>query len=146
MSSLSSGDQIYPFLRIQFKGMRLELLAPICKRERKATNTIFLPEVSLPALDGGVDRVYAEAFLPWLDLVCPLLMQTPYLSLMVLPSRQGGDAPGVDLMASQTDVQFLTIRTLLVSDATWGAIRVTFQNATQARTAGGNIHHLSACA
>ena len=63
MSSLSSGDQIYPFLRIQFKGLRLELLAPICKRERKATNTIFLPEVSLPALDGGVDRLYAEAFL-----------------------------------------------------------------------------------
>ena len=36
MSSLSSGDQIYPcFFRIQFKGVRLESLAPICKREKK---------------------------------------------------------------------------------------------------------------
>ena len=47
--------------------------------------------------------------------------------------------PGVDLMASLTDVQLLTIKTLLVSDAIWGAIRVTFQNASQAKTAEGNI-------
>ena len=33
-------------------------------------------------------------------------------SLPVLPPRRGGDAPGVDLMASQIDVQFLTIKTL----------------------------------
>ena len=32
-------------------------------------------------------------------------------SLPVLPPRHGGDAPGVDLMASQTDVQLLTIKT-----------------------------------
>ena len=32
-------------------------------------------------------------------------------SLPVLPPRRGGDAPGVDLMASQIDVQFLAIKT-----------------------------------
>ena len=68
------------------------------------------------------------------------------MSLLVLPLRGGGDAPGVDLMASQTYAQFLTIKTLLASDATWGTIRVTFQNAFQAKTTGGNIRHLSVCA
>ena len=34
MSSLSPGDQIYVFFRKQFKGVRLELLAPICKKEK----------------------------------------------------------------------------------------------------------------
>ena len=42
-------------------------------------------------------------------------------------------------MASQTSVQYLTIQTLLASDATRAAIRVTFRNASQAKTAGGNI-------
>ena len=69
-----------------------------------------------------------------------------YSSLLVLPPKQGGDAPEVDLMASLTDVQLLTIKTLLASDATRGAIRITFWNAYQAKTAGGNIHHLSDCA
>ena len=110
------------------------------------TSAIFLPEASFPALDGGVDRFYTKAFLPRLDLVCPLLMQATYSPLPVLPPRWGGDAPGVDLMASLTDVQLLTIKTLLASDATWGAIRVTFCNASQAKTAGGNIHYLSAWA
>ena len=62
--------------------MRLELLAPIYKREKKATITIFLLEMSLSALDGGVDRLYTKAFLPWLDLVCPLLTDT----ILVPPS------------------------------------------------------------
>ena len=113
---------------------------------KEATSAIFLLEASLPALDGGVDRLYTKAFLPWFDLVCPLLMQALYLSLPVLTPRWGGGAPGVDLMASQTDIQFLTIKTLLASDATWGAIRVSFWNASQAKTSGGNICHLSACA
>ena len=119
--------------------MRLELLAPICKREKKVTSTIFLPEASLSSLGGGVDRFYTKAFLSWSDLVCPSPTQAIYSSLPVLPPRWGGDAPGVDLMASLTDVQLLTIKTLLASDATWGAIRVTFQNASQAKTVGGNI-------
>lgn len=119
--------------------MRLELSAPIYKREKKATSALFVPEAFLPTLDEGVDRLYTKAFLSWSDLVCPLLTQVTYSALPVLPPRRGGDAPGVDLMASLTDVQLLTINTLLTSDATQGAIRVTFQNASQAKTSGGNI-------
>ena len=63
-------------------------------------------------------------------------MQVTYSSLQVLPQRRGGDAPGIDLMASLTDVQLLIIKTLLASDATWGAIRVTFWNACQAKPLG----------
>ena len=100
-------------------------------------SAIFLPEASFPALDRGVDRLYTEAFLPWLDLVCPLPIQVPDSSLPVLPQRWGGDAPGVYPMASQTDVHFLTLKILLASDATWGAIRITFRNASQAKIAGG---------
>ena len=86
--------------------MVLELLAPICKREKSGilSRSFFPLEVSFLALDGGVDRRSREAFLPWLDLVCPLPMQVSYLSLPVLPPRLGGDAPGVDLMASQIDL------------------------------------------
>ena len=63
--------------------MVLELLAPICKREKSGIRScgFFPPELSFPALDGGVDRLSTEAFLPWLDLVCPLPMQVSYLSL-----------------------------------------------------------------
>ena len=39
-------------------------------------------------------------------------------------------------MASLTDVQLFTIKTLLASDATRGVIRVTFQNASQAKLLG----------
>ena len=35
------GSNLSQFFRIQFKGVRLELLAPICKREKKVTSTIF---------------------------------------------------------------------------------------------------------
>ena len=85
--------------------MVLELLAPICKREKSDIHNLgFFPmEASFPAQDGHVDRLYTEAFLPWLDLVCPLQMQVPYSSLLALPLTRGGDAPGVDLMASQAD-------------------------------------------
>ena len=100
------------------------------------TSAIFLPEATLPTLDGGVYRLYTKAFLSWSDLVCPLPTQATYMSLLVLPLRGGGDAPGVDLMASLTDVQLLTIKTLLASDATRGAIRVSFQNASQAKPLG----------
>ena len=86
--------------------MVLELLAPICKREKSGIHSrdFFPLEVSFPALDGGGDRLSTEAFLPWSNLVCPLLVQAPYSSLLVLPLRWGGDAPGVDLMASQIDL------------------------------------------
>ena len=69
-------------------------------------------------------------------------MQVLYSPLPVLPPRRSGDVPGVDLIASLPDIQLFTI----VSDTTWGAIRVTFRNASQGKTAEGNIHHRSACA
>ena len=98
------------------------------------TSAIFLLEASFLALDGGVDRFYNKAFLSWSDLICPLAMQALYSSLPVPPLRRSGDALGVDLMASLPHVQPLTIKTLLASDATRGAIRVTFQNASQDKT------------
>ena len=70
------------------------------------TSSIFLLEASLLTLDGGVDRLYTEAFLPWSNFVYPFLTQALYLSLLVLPLRQGGDVPGVDLVVSQISVQF----------------------------------------
>ena len=116
------GSNLSQFFRIQFKGVSMELLAPICKREKKATSAIILLEANFLALDGGIDRFYNKAFLSWSDLICPLPSQALYSSLPVLPPRRGGDAPGVDLMVSLTDVQLFTI----TSDATRGAIRVTF--------------------
>ena len=59
------GSNLSQFFRIQFKGVRLELLAPIHKKK----NALFLPEASLPALDGGVDRLSTEAFLPLSDFL-----------------------------------------------------------------------------
>ena len=84
----------------------MELLAPICKREKSGIHShgFFPSEASLPALNGGVDRLSSEAFFPWSDVVCPLPTQAPYSSLRVLPLRRGGAAPGVDLMASQIDL------------------------------------------
>ena len=96
------------------------------------TSTLFPLEASLPALDGVIDGLYTKAFLSWLDLVSPLPTQATYLSLPVLLLRWGGNAPGVDLMVSLTDMQLLTIKILLASGATQGAIRVSFQNASQA--------------
>ena len=120
---------------MQFKVVKLEFLAPICKREekkKKATSAFFLPEAFLPAVDGVIDRLYTKAFLSWSDLVGPLPTQVTYLSLPVLPLRWSGDAPGIDMMVSLSDVQLLTIKTLLASDATQVAIRLTFQNASHA--------------
>ena len=66
------GSTLSQFFRIQFKGVRLELLAPICNREKKATSGIFLPEASLPALDGGVDRLHTKIFSFLVGLSLPL--------------------------------------------------------------------------
>ena len=86
----------------------------------------------MPALDGGIDKFYTRAFLSWSDLICPLPTQVTYLSFPVLD--------GVEMhqgcLAPLTDVQVFTIKTLLASDATCGAIRVTFQNASQAKLLG----------
>ena len=138
------GSNLSQFFRIQFKGVRLELLAPICKREsdQYPLSTRGVP----PCSRRGCRQSLHQSFLSWLDLVCPLLMQPPYSSLPVLPLRWGGDAPAVDLMAFLTAVQLLTIKTLFTSDATQGAITGTFWNAFQAKAIEGNIRHLSDCA
>ena len=137
------GSNLSQFFRIQFKGVRLELLAPICRREkRNKHHTRGIP----PCSREGCRQTLHQSFPFLVGLSLSLMTQGPYLSLLVLPPRWAGDAPGVDLMASQTYAQLLTIKTLLASDATWGAIRVTFRNASQAKTALGNIRHLSACA
>ena len=45
------------FKKYIFKGVALELLAPICKRGKSGIHShgFFPPEASLPALDVGVD-------------------------------------------------------------------------------------------
>ena len=78
-------------LLIHFKGVVLELLAPICKTEKSGIHSrgIFPLEASFSALDGVVDRLATEAFLPWSDSVCPLPTQASYSSLRGLPLRCG---------------------------------------------------------
>ena len=85
------GSKLSQFIKIHFQGVVLELLAPICKREKGGipSHGLFLLEASLPALDGGVGRLSTEAFLLWLDLVCPLPTQVPHSSLQVLPPGLG---------------------------------------------------------
>ena len=123
-------------------GCKCQTFLSLLSSKRKQTAIFFLPEASLPALDGVVDRLYTKSFSFPVGL-CPLPMQVSHLLLRVLPPRRGGNAPGVDLMASLTDVQLFTS---LASDATQGAIRVTFWDASQAKTSGKNICHLSVCA
>ena len=127
-----------------FKGVVLELLAPTCKKEKSNIHSCgFFPlEASFPALDRGVDRFSTKAFLPWLNLVCPLLMQASHTSIPVLPLRRDGDAPGVDQMAFHIDLvpyhQDLCLMCLFL----WcypGWSRVAFWNVSQARTTRGSI-------
>ena len=104
---------------------------------------------SLPALDGDVDRLSTKAFLLWSELVCPLQTQVSYLSLPVLPLRGNGDTPGVYLMASQIDFQFLTTKKFVwFSHFLWchlGWSRVIFWNVSPARTTRGSIHFRRGC-
>ena len=71
------------------------------------TKAIFLLEASLPALDGGVDRHYTKSFS---FLVGLSLSLTDTGAVRVPPgsAKWGGDAPGVDLIASLLDVQLFT--------------------------------------
>ena len=84
--------------------MRLELLAPICKREKKRPAPFFLREASLPALDGGVDRHYTKSFSFLIGLSLSL---TDTGAVRIPPgstNKTGWRCTGVDLMASLTDV------------------------------------------
>ena len=86
------------------------MLAPICKREKKRPAPFFLPEASLSALDGGVDRRYTKSFS---FLVGLSLSLTDTGTVCVPPGSTtemgGGDVPGVDLIASLLDVQLFTL-------------------------------------
>ena len=72
------------------------------------TRAIFLPEASLPALDGGVDRLYTKSFSFLVGLSLSLTNAGVVSTLLVPPLRWGGDVPGVDLIASLSDVQLFT--------------------------------------
>ena len=100
------GLNLSQFFKIHFKEVVLKLIAPIHKREKSGIHSCgFFPlEASFPALDGGVDRLSTETFLPWSNLVCPLPTQASYSSLPFLLPRWDGDALGVDLIASQIDL------------------------------------------
>ena len=89
------GSSLSQFFRIQFKGVRLESLAPICKRE--AFSAIFLLEASLPAVDRDVDRLYTKSFSFLVGLCLSLTNAGAVSTLSVLPWRWGGDVPGVVL-------------------------------------------------
>ena len=100
------GSNLSQFFKINFKEVVLELLAPICKKEKKRHPQLWLLSTGgiPPCSRWGVNRLSTEDFLPLSDLVCCLPTQAPYSSLPVLPLRWSGDAPRVDLMASQIDL------------------------------------------
>ena len=86
-------------------------------------------------------QTFHKAILPWSDLVCPLMTQVPS-AFLTLPLRQGGDAPGVELMASQTDLVSYHQDLCLICPFLWwhpGCNRVAFWNVSQARTIRGCI-------
>ena len=59
------GSNLSQFFRIQFKGVRLELLAPICQREKKATSTIFSTGGVPPCSRWGCRQtLHQKLFLP----------------------------------------------------------------------------------
>ena len=105
------------------------------------TSAIFLLEASLLALDGGIDRFYTEAFLSWSDLICHLTDEGAVLVPLGSTTETGWGCTR-DRPDGIPNIRLFTI----TSDATWGAIRVTFWNASQAKTAWGTVRHLSACA
>ena len=118
--------------------MRLGFLAPICNREKKKSDKCHLSTGGVPPCSRwGCRQTLHRSFPSLVGLSLSLTDAGVILiSLQVLPLRRGGDAPRANLMESQTDVQFLTLKILLASDATQGAIKVTFQNASQAKTTG----------
>ena len=94
------------------------------------TSAIFLLEASLPALDGGVDRLYTKAFFFLVILSLSLTNTSDILIPPVSTTQTGwGWTRG-----RPEGIQLLTIKTLLTSDATWGATRVTLRNVSQAKT------------
>ena len=146
VSSLSPGDQIYP----SFAGYSSKEWVWNCwfpsVRDRKSNQHHLSIGGILPCSRWGCRQTVDQNFSFPVRLNLFLQAQALYTSLPVLPPRRGRNLPGVDLMASLPDIQLLTIKTLLASDATKSGISVTFWNASQAKSTGENISHLSDCA
>ena len=102
----------------------------LCKREKKSDQHPLSTAAVPPCSRWGCRQNLHQSFS---FLVRLSLSFTDTGDILVPPhstTEMGGDAPWVDLMAFLTDVQLLT------SDATRGAIKVTFQNASQAKLLG----------
>ena len=66
------GSNLSQLFRVQFKGVTLELLAPICKRGKKS-NQCPLSTVGIPPCSRwGWRQVFHLTFLPWPELTCLL--------------------------------------------------------------------------
>ena len=55
-----------------------------------------------------MDRIYTKSFSFLVGLSLSVTNAGAVLTLSVLPLRRGGDVPGVDLIASLSDVQLFT--------------------------------------
>ena len=82
------GSNLSQFFMIQFKGVRLELLAPICKREKSDQRHLSTRSIP-PCSRGGCRQTLYQSFSFLAGLVCPLPTQATCSSLPVLPPRQG---------------------------------------------------------
>lgn len=74
------GLNLSQVFKIQLKGVVLELLAPICKREKSSTQChTFFPTGGIPPCSRwGWRQVFHLSFLPWLELTCLLPMQVSH--------------------------------------------------------------------
>ena len=132
------------FLQICLKGgdlKFLELLAPICERDNSGIHSrdFFPLVVSFPALDGGEDRLFTEAFLPWSDLVCPCGLLTPFSPSYTIKAGRRRTSSRPDSSPNRVLVPTTKIFDLpFFSDSTWD-VAVISQNVSQTRTAMGSI-------
>ena len=103
------------FFKTYFKGEGLKLIASICKRDKSDLYSpgLFLLET---CFRWGWRQTFHWSFPPLVRL-SPFLTNTDDLlvpfSLLILPSRCHGDAPGVDLTAPQIDFKFLITKTFV---------------------------------
>ena len=100
------GSNLSQLFRIHFKGVRLELLAPICKREKSDHCHFSTGGVPPCSRWGCRQTLHQKLFHPGRTL--SLTDAGAVSTLSVLPPRQGGDVPEVDLIASLPDIQLFT--------------------------------------
>ena len=92
--------------------MVLELLAPICKREKSGIHShgFFPPKASFPALDGGVDRLH-QSFPSLVGISLSLTDAGILLVPLGSITEVGWRCPRGRPHASQIDFQFFTTET-----------------------------------